>query len=96
MCAQACYLASSRAAGARARTIGGGTLGSDSVAGIDGGNHCYCGTPAALASAAALKAKRPLAECQAMACRGDPNGEKANCGGENRLIAYTFACLPPY
>jgi len=59
------------------------------VAGIDGGNHCYCGAASDLTNATS-KAK-PLAECQTMACRGDPR-IKADCGGENRLIAYTFVC----
>ena len=60
------------------------------VAGIDGGNHCYCGAPADLTKAKA-KAK-PLAECQTMSCRGDRREKKTNCGGEDRMIAYTFAC----
>jgi hypothetical protein len=82
VCAEAC-------AEAAARRHKGGAK--DVVAGIDGGNHCYCGAPGNLTTAAAAAKRRPLAECQTMACRGDERIKK-NCGGENRLIAYSDAC----
>jgi hypothetical protein len=66
----------------------------DAVAGIDGGNHCYCGAAGDLAKAAAKAKARPAAECQAMACRGDARITR-DCGGQNRLIAYAFACEAP-
>ena len=63
----------------------------DAVAGIDGGNHCYCGALVDTKTATAKAKVKPLAECQTMACRGDTR-IKNNCGGDNRLVAYTFAC----
>eukprot|EP01047_Picozoa_sp_COSAG01_P035551 COSAG01_NODE_2737_length_7163_cov_3.140572_6_plen_122_part_00 len=60
------------------------------VTGIDGGNHCYCGTAHDLASKVASKVA--LEECSTMACRGDRR-ETTNCGGENRLIAFKFHCV---
>jgi hypothetical protein len=56
------------------------------VAGIDGGNHCWCGGPLA-AGAGALK--RPASECEVSACHGN-HAEK--CGGTNRLKVYSFHC----
>ena len=60
-----------------------------SVAGIDGGNHCYCGSTSDLSKAKTQS--KPVSQCQTMPCRGDRR-IKSNCGGENRLIAYSFAC----
>jgi len=56
-----------------------------SIAGIDAGNHCWCGK--SLVAGGALK--RPAAECQASTCHGN-HTEK--CGGTDRLMAYSFAC----
>ena len=61
------------------------------VAGIDGGNHCFCGSAADLAAAAAGSHSRPQAECQSAPCHAAP-AEK--CGGTGRLLAYNFSCSP--
>jgi hypothetical protein len=61
------------------------------VAGIDGGNHCFCGSVADLASAAARSHSRPQNECQSTRCHAAP-AEK--CGGNGRLLAYNFSCSP--
>ena len=59
------------------------------LAGIDEGNHCYCGGEANLDSAAARAKNRPLAECQVTPCKADPS-EK--CGGVDRLLVYRYNC----
>ena len=51
------------------------------MAGIDAGNHCWCGAELDLKSAAARAKNRPLAECQVTPCHADPNQK---CGGTNR------------
>jgi len=75
------------------------------VAGIDQGNHCQCGTSAALSGAKAL----PLSACsdKAWPCTGVCCGPHApsgcnhgactgkpseHCGSQGALLAYTFAC----
>ena len=63
----------------------------NTLAGIDGGNHCWCGTEADAGSAAAKAKARPLAECQASPCHAD-KGQK--CGGVDRLLVYSFVCTP--
>ena len=60
------------------------------VAGIGGGNHCFCGSAGDLA--AARSHTRPAAECQATPCHAAP-AEK--CGGAGRLLAYNFSCSGP-
>ena len=61
------------------------------VAGIEGGNHCYCGALADLSGADAKRRSRPADQCEATACRGS-GGSKEKCGGEGILLAYSFAC----
>ena len=61
------------------------------VAGIDNGNHCFCGSTADLATSAARNQSRPTAECQTSPCHSAP-AEK--CGGTGRLLAYNFSCSP--
>ena len=61
----------------------------NTLAGIDAGNHCYCGTAADLATAAAQASIRPLAECQASPCHADKD---QRCGGIGRLLVYNFSC----
>ena len=58
------------------------------LAGIDGGNHCFCG--ALIAGAEALA--RPMVECEATACHANP--KQKDCGGKNRMLVYNFSCLP--
>lgn len=65
------------------------------AAGIDGGNHCFCGDLADVESAAARARSRPIAECEASACHGDPVGEPNGCGGPGRLLVYDFICDGP-
>jgi hypothetical protein len=62
------------------------------VAGIDAGNHCFCGSLADLSEPAARQHARPLAECQATPCHAAP-AEK--CGGLGRLLAFNFSCSAP-
>ena len=62
------------------------------VAGVDGGNHCFCGNASDLSSAGAKARARPAGECQTSACHADPS-EK--CGGAGRLLAYSFVCDGP-
>ena len=83
VCAEACFVFHKSAGYATAQT--------DTVAGIDGGNHCYCGAPADLHTASVQAKSVPLAECQTTPCRG-PGGSRTNCGGQDRLIAYSFEC----
>eukprot|EP01049_Picozoa_sp_SAG25_P008245 SAG25_NODE_728_length_5697_cov_2.400322_1_plen_427_part_00 len=59
------------------------------LAGIDAGNHCYCGTAADLATTVAQASRRPLAECQASPCHADKDQK---CGGIDRLLVYNFSC----
>jgi len=59
------------------------------LAGIDEGNHCYCGGEADLDSTAARAKKQPLAECQVTPCKADPSQK---CGGVNRLLVYQYNC----
>ena len=69
------------------------------IAGILGGNHCSCGSPGALATAAAKQRKRPMAEClpqncsmkygDGCACTGNP---AERCGAAGRVLAYNFSC----
>ena len=56
------------------------------IAGIDGGNHCWCGSSLTGATAQ----KRPDAECAKSACHG--NRSETGCGAAGRLMAYAFSC----
>ena len=51
-----------------------------------------CGAASDLATKAAAASKVALPECSTMACRGGGEREKTDCGGQDRLIAYTFHC----
>ena len=57
------------------------------VAGIDGGNHCFCGSVVNLEAAA--RSTRPIAECQTSNCSGD---RTERCGASGRLFAFNFTC----
>lgn len=57
------------------------------VAGIDDGNHCYCGAAGSLDHAVSLL--RPLAECETTSCYSD-KAEK--CGGKGRMLVYPYVC----
>ena len=59
------------------------------VAGVEGGNHCWCGNATNLASPAAKSRVRPAAECAATNCTG---AKSERCGGSMRMFAYTFNC----
>ena len=63
--------------------------GQHTLAGIDAGNHCWCGAESDLSGAAAKAKSRPLAECESTPCHAD-KAEK--CGGTDRLLVYHFAC----
>ena len=67
------------------------------VAGIDGGNHCKCGSLTDLAAAKLLK--RAMGECSPKACPhtyGDKcsctGATDENCGANGRLVAFSFDC----
>jgi hypothetical protein len=78
--------------------------GADTVAGVSGGNHCACGTPADLGSAEAKRRARPLSECLAepcsmaygdgCACTGAPS---ERCGESRRgpCVIPRCHCLAP-
>ena len=57
------------------------------VAAIDEGNHCFCGTRAALA-ALPKSAARPATECEADHCHA--NASETGCGGTGRMVAYSY------
>ena len=69
------------------------------VAGIDAGNHCFCGTDAELQAAAAQHRKVDVAQCRpsnctmtygdGCACTGNPS---EHCGAPGRLLAYSYNC----
>lgn len=63
------------------------STGPGALAGIDGGNHCYCGK--AVAAGAATYA-RPMPECQTSTCHADPT--ERGCGGYHRMLVYSFEC----
>ena len=55
------------------------------LAGIDAGNHCWCGASVATATARV----RPQPECGALHCHGNP---AELCGGGNRMLVYQYSC----
>lgn len=57
------------------------------VAGIDAGNHCYCGAAGSLDHSASLV--RPIAECEADPCYAD---KSEKCGGKGRMLTFPFNC----
>lgn len=61
--------------------------GSTSLAGIDAGNHCYCGKALA---AGASSYSRPMPECQTSSCHADPT--EKGCGGLHRMLVYSIEC----
>ena len=63
----------------------------NTLAGIDAGNHCFCGTESDIASAAVRAKIRPLAECEVSPCHAD---KQQKCGGVDRLLVYSFVCTP--
>jgi hypothetical protein len=63
--------------------------GKHGLAGIDGGNHCYCGAESDLTTAAARAKDRPLVECEVTPCHAD---KSQKCGGVDRLLVYNFNC----
>lgn len=60
------------------------------VAGVEGGERCFCGTAANLSTHAASVLSRPKAECAATPCGG--NRAERECGGVGRLLAFDFTC----
>jgi hypothetical protein len=97
-CASACFglqQASSNAVGVGPPPLGvagvtPATKGGDGryAAGIDGGNHCFCGK--LLAGAAVWI--RPATECQTVPCHADPS--ETQCGGVGRMVVYNYTCTP--
>ena len=63
--------------------------GTHSLAGIDEGNHCYCGDEIDLKGAAVRAKGRPLSECEATPCHANKN---QRCGGIDRILVYSFHC----
>ena len=57
------------------------------VAGIDRGNHCFCGAAGSLDKAKALL--RPLPECQTSPCYAN---KEEKCGGKGRMLTFSFTC----
>lgn len=58
------------------------------LAGIEAGNHCWCGRSVAGVPAAR---GRPQPECEADRCHGD---EAEPCGGDLRMLVYRYGCTP--
>ena len=56
------------------------------LAGIDAGNHCYCGNQVG----GVVGGSRPLHECYGDPCHA--NSTEKQCGGEHRMLVYTFSC----
>ena len=54
------------------------------LAGIDAGNHCFCGATVATAKAR----ERPMGECD-LHCHGNTS---QLCGGGGRMVVYTYTC----
>lgn len=65
----------------------GDSLGSTALAGIDAGNHCYCGK---VLAAGATAYSRPMMECQTSSCHADPT--EKGCGGVHRMLVYGIEC----
>jgi polygalacturonase len=79
------------------------------VAGIDTGNHCRCGTPAELVLAKGRLLPAAVCDAPAWPCTGVCCGPSApasckagkctgksaeHCGNKGALMAYTFSCAP--
>jgi hypothetical protein len=64
----------------------------DTLAGVEGGNRCFCGKPSDLATAAAkARSITGRAQCETVPCVGNPTREKG-CGGVGLMLAYAFTC----
>ena len=59
------------------------------LAGIEAGNHCWCGPSV---SGVPVARDLPAAECQVDRCHGDT---AELCGGGGRMLVYGYACVPP-
>ena len=68
------------------------TAGSDKVAGVLSGTHCFCGADSDLSSPAAKALARPKAECTVSATPCDGDKSEKECGGPGRMLAYAFTC----
>ena len=63
-----------------------------SLAGVMGGDRCFCGKPADLATAAAkARSIASRAQCETVPCKGDPTRERG-CGGVSTMLVYAFTC----
>ena len=58
------------------------------LAGIEGGNHCWCGRSVA---SVPTERERPQAECEVDHCHGNTS---ELCGGDLRMLVYGYACVP--
>lgn len=68
------------------------------VAGVDGGNHCWCGPAGAEHSASAAAHARPMSECIVESCPGKygdhcscTGNPKERCGAAGRLLVYNYS-----
>lgn len=59
------------------------------VAGIDAGNHCNCGSVEDTDNATAHGLNRPLSECRSSNCTGN---RQERCGGLDRVLTYGLNC----
>ena len=86
-CAEACDSLQHTAADADADTTTPAVHGEAvRLAGIDAGNHCFCGD--LLPGAGDLL--RPAGECETTPCHA--NATETGCGGVGRMAVYSFAC----
>ena len=65
-------------------------FGATALAGIDAGNHCYCGRAVAAGAGAY---SRPMSECETSSCHADPS--EKGCGGAHRMLVYSIKCTRP-
>jgi hypothetical protein len=61
-----------------------------SLAGVVGGDRCFCGNAADLATTAAKALAAPKGTCETMTCKGNA-GERV-CGGPAMLLVYAYSC----
>ena len=73
-CAAACYASVPRLA----------------TAGMLDGKHCFCGTAAELAGAAAKALAVSRTECSGVPCEG--KGSELECGGAETMLAFAYTC----
>lgn len=67
------------------------------LAGIDGGNHCWCGPDGAASTAAAAAHAAPMGQCIVASCPGKygdhcscTGNTSERCGAVGRLLVYNY------